>query len=353
MKLLLISICIPAIWIGGVNSSKAGDLPRIMVLGTGGTIQSKGLDRLTLYDYREGKYDINELLEQIPEVNQIADVEAVQIVNIGSPSMTAGVWKEIVTYINNCVATDKKIDGFVLTHGTNTLEETAYFLNLTVKTDLPVVMVGSQRPATAISGDGPLNLYNAIKVASDPESRGKGVLIAMNQQINAAREGTKTSTYKVEAFQARDLGIIGVIDPDGVRYYRESTKRHTVFSEFDVDKIDTWPRVDVVESHCEAPGDLINYLVERGARGIVMAGHGAGGISPGQQEQISEIGTASTTFVVCSRTGSGRVITTQRMRDSGLISGDNLLPHKARILLQLCLASGLSDTEISRVFSQY
>jgi L-asparaginase len=334
-------------------TSHAVDLPLVYILGTGGTIQSKGDTRMTLHDYRAGRFDISELVEALPELQDIARIEAKQVTNIGSPSMTPVVWKELAETINALAAENPEIAGFVLTHGTNTLEETAWFLHLTVKTDRPVVVVGAQRPATAISGDGPMNLYNAVKVAASEDARNKGVMIAMNQQINSAREGTKTSAYKVEAFQSRDLGLLGVIDPDGVQFYREPTRRHTIFSEFSISEISEWPRVDVVESYAGAPGDIIEFLIRSGSKGIVLSGHGAGGSSPEQSTQFKAATDQGIIVIAASRTGSGRVIQGTRMEENGILAGDNLLPHKARILLQLALASGLDKPAIERILEQY
>jgi len=188
-------------------------LPRVIVLGTGGTIQSKGATRMVLNDYRAGRFEINELLALTPEINQLARIEAIQFANIGSPSMTPELWKSLSEKINTMAYEQPDIAGFVITHGTNTLEETAFFLHLTVRTDKPVLVVGAQRPSTSISADGPQNLYQAVQAAIDPDSRNRGVMICMNQQLTSAREGTKSSTYKVEAFNARDLGVLGVVDP--------------------------------------------------------------------------------------------------------------------------------------------
>jgi len=190
-------------------------------------------------------------------------------------------------------------------------------------------------------------------VACSPDAVGRGVMIVMNQQINCAREATKTSAYKVEAFQGRDIGLLGVVDPDGVQFYREPARRHTILSEFDVEKVESWPRVDVVATYAGAPADLIDVLVERGVKGIVVAGHGAGGYSPEQGDALKRAVEKGVAVVSASRTGSGRVIAGSRMKEAGIIAGDNLLPHKARILLQLALASGLDAKEIERVFDQY
>lgn len=330
-----------------------GDLPKVVVLGTGGTIQSKGDTRMTLHDYRAGRFDISELLEALPEANSIANIEAMQFSNVGSPAITSKEWIGLSKKIDEMAAKDPEIAGFVITHGTNTLEETAYFLHLTVKTDRPVVMVGAQRPGTAISGDGPMNLYHAIQVAALPDARAKGVLVCMNQQINSAREVTKTSTYKVEAFNSRDLGLLGVVDPDLIRLARKPTRRHTFLSEFHIGDFSDMPRVDILDTYIEAPGDLVDFLVEKGTKGIVFSGHGAGGLSPAQTEAAKKAVEKGVVVVTTSRTGSGRVIPTSRSIESGIVTGDNLLPHKARILLQVALASGKSTEEMKRIFDTY
>jgi L-asparaginase len=207
-------------------SAQPAALPRVVVLGTGGTIQSKGDTRMVRHDYRAGRFEINELLALIPEVNKLARIEATQVSNIGSPSMTPELWKQLADKINTMAYEQPDIAGFVLTHGTNTLEETAFFLNLTVRTDKPVLVVGAQRPSTSISADGLQNLYQAVQAAIDPDSRNRGVMICMNQLLVSAREGTKTSAYKVEAFTARDaFGITGypgivMLGPDGTVQWR-------------------------------------------------------------------------------------------------------------------------------------
>jgi L-asparaginase len=339
-----------------IPSAQAAEpsLPRVIVLGTGGTIQSKGATRMVRHDYKAGKFEINELLAMIPEVNKIARIESEQFSNIGSPSMTPELWKKLAEKINKMAYEQPDIAGFVLTHGTNTLEETAFFLHLTIRTDKPVLVVGAQRPSTSISADGLQNLYQAVQAAIAPDSRNRGVMICMNQYLVSAREGTKTSAYKVEAFTARDLGALGVVDPDGVHYYRKPFRRHTVMSEFDIEKITKFPRVDVVDSYAAAPRDMIDFLVSKGAKGIVLSGHGAGGSSPAQAEAMAAAVKKGVAVVNASRTGSGRVIASAANLEAGIVPGDNLLPHKARILLMLALASGKSsEAELTRIFDQY
>src|SRR5258708_3119257 len=212
--------------------------PKVHVIGTGGTISGGGSDRMEVAGYKAGCFLIKDMLAQIPELNDIAEVTSEQLVNVGSDKIGEKELLMLAKRINALCAEQPDIAGFVVTHGTGTLDETSYFLDLTVRTDKPVVIVGSMRPWSAISSDGPLNLYNAVRVAAFPESRGKGALIMLNDEINAAREGTKTDTERVETFNSREFGFLGYADPDKIVYYRTPLFRHTYKSEFDVTKLD-------------------------------------------------------------------------------------------------------------------
>ena len=233
-------------------AAQCGDsLPLVWVLSTGGTISGKGASSTDLAEYKSGSLLGEELVRGVPEIQKYARVKVEQITNVSSADITLANWITIANRINRIFSEDPKVAGVVITHGTNTLEETAYFLNLTVKDARPVVVVGSMRPSTAISADGPLNLLNAIRTAISPEARGKGVLIAMNDEINGARDATKTNTYRVETFRAPELGYLGYVDADRVSFYRTSTKRHTVNSEFDVRGVEKLPSVEIVYSYVE------------------------------------------------------------------------------------------------------
>ena len=214
-----------------------------------------------------------QLVKAVPQISQIADVRVEQIVNVRSSDLTIDNWLTLAKRIQAILKETPAVSGFVVTSGTNTLEETSYFLNLTVRSDRPVVLVGAMRPATAISADGPLNLLNAVKTAIAPESRGKGGLIVLNDEINAARDTTKTNTLRVETFRAPELGILGYIDEDKVSYYRATTKRHTLNSEFDVTNLTTLPKVTILYSYIEPDATLIQAAIKSGAKGIVFAGH--------------------------------------------------------------------------------
>jgi L-asparaginase len=331
----------------------AGDLPLVVVLSTGGTIAGRGGSSTSLSEYKAGSILGSELVDAVPEIKQYAQVRVEQIANIGSTNINTALWLKLAARINAIFSEDPKVAGVVVTHGTNTLEETAYFLHLTVKHDKPVVVVGSQRPATAISADGPLNLLNAIRVASAPIARGKGVLVVMNDEINGARDVTKSNTYRVETFRSGELGFLGYVDVDEVTFYRASTKRHTAQSEFDVSKLSSLPRVEILYAYAEPSVEAIKAFGSAG--GIVFAGTGAGGLSLLERAAIKALGSFDTrpVMVATSRTGNGRVIARKEYDAEGILPGDNLNPQKARILLMLALTKTRDLAEIRRMFREY
>jgi len=333
------------------------ELPIVWVLSTGGTISGRGASPTALSEYKSGSLLGRELVAGVPEIAQYATVKVEQIVNVGSPDITLENWLTIARRINRIFAEDPKAAGVVITHGTSTLEETAYFLNLTVKDERPVVLVGAQRPASAISADGPLNLLHAIRTAAAPEARGKGVMIVMNDEINAAREVTKTSTYRVETFRAPDLGFLGYVDADRVSFYRASTKRHTSHSEFDVSAIASLPKVDIVYSYVEPNPAMMQALVTSGDRGIVFAATGAGTLSSFEKQALQPIlalpAATRPVLVRSSRTGSGRVVGREEYDAMNMIPADTLNPQKARILLMLALTRTRDLREIGRMFAEY
>ncbi len=335
------------------QNQSAADLPLVVVLTTGGTIASQGSTSLTLSDYTAGRIEGNALVEAVPEIASIARTEVEEISNIGSPNITTEIWLSLANRINEIFATRPEVSGIVITHGTNTMEETAYFLHLTVNSDKPVVLVGAQRPATAISADGPLNLINAIRVAGAPEARGMGTMLVLNDQINSARDVAKTNTYRLEAFNSGDLGFLGYADSDRVVFYRSLMRRHTIHSEFDITNVTDIPRVDIVYSYAEASRVPIDALVEAGARGIILAGTGAGGSAPDEFEGLRAAAENGVAVIASNRVGSGRVLDRQRYVDASIIPGDNLSPQKARILLMLALTQTNDPAEIRRIFEEY
>jgi L-asparaginase len=330
-------------------------VPKVALIVTGGTIDSLGADRLDLAWYIEAgkRLDEGQLVGSLPELGDIATVEEVPFRRLPSHALVDRDWLDMVELLHGTLEGDGA-DGVVITHGTNTLEETAYFLNLVLKTDKPVVLVGSMRPASALSADGYLNLINAVRVAAEPASQGYGVLVVMNDRIYGARDLTKTATYRVEAFQGRDLGPLGFADADSrVRYYHRSTKRHTTETEFDVAGLESLPRVDVVVSYAGADGAMIEASVAAGAKGIVCAATGAGRPTPAQDEAFDRAGEKGVMMCLCSRVGSGRVVRSPSLRRRGFVAADNLQPWKARVLLALALGVTDDPDAIQGMFDTY
>jgi L-asparaginase len=336
------------------QNAPPNDLPEVWVLATGGTISGQGSSSTSLTEYRAGALLGAELVAAIPDIQRHATVRVEQIVNVGSPNLTLDNWMTLSHRINAIFSDDPDVAGVVITHGTNTLEETAYFLNLTVRHDRPVVLVGAQRPASAISADGPLNLLNAIRTAVSPAARGKGVLVVMNEEINAARDVTKTNTYRVETFRSPELGFLGYVDADAVSFYRASTKRHTANSEFDLTAVIELPTVDIVYSYVQPNPVMIEALIASEVDGLVLAGTGAGLISRVERAAIEQVPASSRPVIVRSnRTGNGRVVALESYDASGMIPADTLNPQKARILLMLALTKTQDLDEIRRIFQEY
>jgi L-asparaginase len=331
-------------------------LPRVGLILTGGTIDSVGTDRLDLAWYIEAGKRLGDgaLLGRIPELAKIAAVQEIQFRRLPSQALVDKDWLDLVRTIHSIFDEDRA-DGIVITHGTNTLEETAYFLNLTLKTDKPVVIVGSMRPSSAISADGDLNLLNAVKVAADPSSRGRGCLVVMNDTIYSARDVTKNSTYRVQAFQSRDLGPLGFADADGkIAYYHRPARKHTVETEFDVRSMQSLPRVDIVVSYVNADGAMIEAAVKAGAKAIVSAATGAGRPTPAEDDAFDKAYKENQVLMcLCSRVAAGRVVRSPGLTRRGFVAGDNLQPWKARILLALALTKTSNADDIQRMFDSY
>lgn len=330
-------------------------LPRVAILATGGTIAGRAGSSLS-HEYKAGSATGTELVEAVPELARVADVQVEQVCNIASSNMRFEVWHSLVARIDALFSGDPDLAGIVVTHGTNTLEETAYFLNLTVRHDRPVVLVGSQRPATALSPDGPLNLVNAVRVAACPDSRGRGVLVMLNDEINAARDVTKTNTYRVETFRSGDLGFLGYADADQMAYYRRPEKRHTVDSEFAADPAGELPKVEIIYGYVESDARVvIDALKAAGTRGFVLTGTGAGMLSDVEKAVVRESQQRGdgVMFVRSNRLGNGRVLPHGEHDELGIVPADNLNPQKARILLMLALSRTHDVAEIRRIFAQY
>lgn len=328
---------------------------RVALIITGGTIDSVGNDRLDMGWYIEAGKRLDEggLVGRVPELKSIAEVTEIPFRRLPSQSITTSDWLDLIKTIHGLFESDSA-DGVVITHGTNTLEETAYLLHLTLKTDRPVVLVGAMRPASAISADGDLNLLNAVRVAADPASAGAGALVVLNDTILSGRDVTKTATYRVETFQGRDLGPLGYADNDGrVLFYHRPARPHTTQTVFQPGDIANLPRVDVVVSYIGADGSLIDAAVAAGARGIVSAGTGAGRPTPGEDAALARAAEAGVLVCQGSRVGSGRSLRSPGLRKKGWVAADNLQPWKARLLLALALSRTTDPDEIQSYFDTY
>lgn len=325
-----------------IRASAETSLPTVVLFTTGGAIQGKGIDRQEIVDYSAGTVAPAELLADLPELKQLANIELRELANVGEGMNTAEELK-LAREVNAALA-KPNVSGAVVAHGTETLEETAYFLNLVVRSDKPVVVVGALRPFTAVSRDGPFNLYNAVRVARSPNAKGLGVLVMLNDEINAARDVTKANTNRLDAFTSRDLGPLGYADSDRVVFYRRPVRRHTVKSEFAVDDLRALPRVDVTYAYQDADATAIDAFVAAGAKGIVLAGAGPESIGRGQTGVV---------FVLSSRNGSGRVVEGAGSKGRRVLTTDNLTPQKARVLLRLALTKTNDLAELQRIFNEY
>ena len=329
----------------------AAELPRVRLITTGGTISNRPGTRLSPA----------ELVASVPDLDEFVEAETEEFANVSSSSLTLDQWLQLSRRIDAVFAGDPELAGIVLTSGTDTLEELAYFLHLTVRHERPVVVVGSMRRPETLGYDGAANLHQAFRVAADPGSLGRGVLVVLNDEINSAREVTKTDALHLQTFETRRYGALGVAARDRVLYYRRVERRHTAASEFDVGQTQRLPRVDIVLAYQGASGDLVRAAVDRGTHGIVIAGAGAGATSSGQRDAIAYAYDHNVLVVFTTRTGSGRIAppeptpeesaadTPTRLR----VSGEDLAPVKARVLLMLGLMVTDEVDEIQRMFGEY
>ncbi len=330
---------------------------RIAIFATGGTIVSSGDSATQMTGYSIKGLNVNDLIAAVPQLTDVADIEARQIANIDSSSMKASVWSDLAHAIEEEARRDE-VDGIVVTHGTDTLEETAYFLNLLLSTDKPVVLTGAMRPATALSAEGPLNLLNAVRVAASPDACGKGVLIVLNDSIGTARDMTKTHPTNVATFRGPDLGAIGSISGDRIEFIGASAKDHTTKTPFTLEKLDLYlkthgklPRVDIVYSHTDDDGVMVKAAVTAGAEGIVHAGTGNGSIHEETEPALFEAAKAGIVIVRASRVHGGAIVEgLERWQQAGFVPSGSLNPQKARVLLQLALTVTKDPTAIDSLF---
>jgi len=330
-------------------------LPRIAVVGTGGTISSLGASSLDVLDYPEfgTKLGVEQVLERTPEARTVADVLPVAFRAVGSTAIGPTDWLQLRDLLHTTVAADPELDGIVILHGTATLEETAFFLNLTLAIKQTVVLVGAQRPASALGTDGGANLVAALRVAGSPSARGLGVLVVMNDEIHAARDVVKTSTYRLQTFRSPDFGALGHVDGDGVQVLRATRRRHAPDTEFTQALPAVLPRVDIVLSYAGVDGTMVEAARAAGARGIVSAGLAPGIATPAERTALEAAVAAGITVVQCSRASSGRVGRRRYLQEAGMVSGEDFSPQKARILLMLALTTTSDPARIGSMFQAY
>ena len=329
--------------------------PQVVIIGTGGTISSVGRNPLDLVRYVDNQkvYQVDELIDAFPEVRSQADLIPVRLRAIPSTSIGPKEWLEINTKIHDVTAENPSVDGIVITHGTSTLEETAYFLNLVCKVKVPVVLVGAQRPASGMGTDAGINLVNAIRTAAHPNSRGRGVLGVLNDEIHFARDMTKTSTLRQQTFKSHDFGLLGHADWDKIAYYRLPERRKAPDTEFDVLGISELPRVDIALSYAGSMGTAIPAFQAAGAKGIVVGTMAPGYVTPQELEQLEAASEAGVAVVHSTRAGTGRVADVPSRRTSKTILADNLPPEKARVLLSVALTKTNNPSELQRIFDEY
>ena len=333
--------------------AQAKPLPNIVILATGGTIAGAAATG-TQSAYTSGAVTIDAMLTAVPGIKDLANIKGEQISNVGSQDMTFEIMLTLAKRINALLA-QNNVDGIVVTHGTDTMEETAFFLNLVIKSDKPVVMVGSMRPSTAVSADGPLNLFNAIGVASDPNSRGRGVMVVMNDWIHGAHSLTKTSTTAIQTFMSPLRGLVGISSYGKNDFFNTPHWKHTTASEFDISNVSILPRVDILYACADMSADLIDASVAHGAKGIVIAGVGNGNMNHTSLQAAANAAQKGVVVVRSSRVATGTVGRNVEVNDDemNLIASDELNPQKARILLMLALLKPRSRAELQNLFYSY
>lgn len=334
-------------------NAMAQQKPTIHILATGGTIAGSGTSSTTSA-YNAGDVAINELIKAVPQIEEIATIYGEQVVKIGSQDMNDAIWLVLAKRINTLLQQDD-VDGVVVTHGTDTMEETAYFLSLVIKSNKPVVLVGAMRPSTSMSADGPLNLYNAVVTAADKQSKGKGVLVAMNSKVFDARGVTKTNTSSVETFDSPNSGAMAEIHNSKLFYNSATVKPHTLNSEFDVSSLTSLPKVAILYSYSNVEPEMVQAVLNSNYKGIVHAGVGNGNIHKNIFPSLINAVNQGVAVVRSSRVFSGSTTLDAEVDDKAyhFIASGDLNPQKARVLLQLALTKTTDWQEIQKLFLKY
>ncbi|MEY2615514.1 MAG: hypothetical protein QOH78_1287 [Verrucomicrobiota bacterium] len=329
-------------------------LPTVVILATGGTIAGSGATSTTTVGYKAATVPVQALIDAVPELKKIANVRGEQVFQIASQNMTNDYWLKLAKRVNDLLQ-QPEVSGIVVTHGTDTLEETAYFLNLVSKSEKPVVIVGAMRPSTALSADGPINLYNAVLIAGSKEAVGKGVLVCLNDQINAARDVTKTNTSTADTFKSPELGILGYIQGNRVAFYRLPARKHTLNSEFDISGVDKLPNVEIAYGFANVSRTAVDAFAASGVDGIVYAGVGDGNPSQLTEQALADARAKGILIVRSARVGNGIIARNNEVNDDqrDFVVSDTLNPQKARILLTVALTKTKDTKELQRIFYEY
>lgn len=326
-------------------------MKNIVIVATGGTIAGSGkVGKAT--NYQAGKININEIIDSIPMINEVANLNAIQLFNVDSNEMDEEHWLILANKINELASCDD-VDGIVVTHGTDTLDETAYFLNLTINTYKPVVLTGAMRPASATSADGPMNLYQAVCLASCDDAMGHGVMAVFSSTIYSGRDIQKISNFKTDAFEQKDFGCLGYMNDDKVMMFSRTFKKHTLQSIFSEKPIIKLPAVGIVYYYAGAASDILEQMAKN-HQGIVIIGSGSGNYSKAWLEQIENLSAKGTVFVRASRVNQGIVYESDIFDPHNLcIPSNTLSGQKARVLLMLALTITSDVSEIKRIFNEY
>ncbi len=349
--LLLLILCRPAV---RADDTTEQTLPNVVILATGGTIAGSGATSTTTVGYKAATVPVQALIDAVPELKKIATVRGEQVFQIASQNMTNDYWLTLAKRVNGLLQ-QSDVAGIVITHGTDTLEETAYFLNLVSKSDKPVVIVGAMRPSTALSADGPINLYNAVLIAGSKEAVGKGVLVCLNDQINAARDVTKTNTSTADTFKSPELGVLGYVQGNRIAFYRLPARKHTLNSEFDIAEVDKLPNVEIAYGFANVSRTAVDAFAASGVDGIVYAGVGDGNPSELTEQALADARAKGILIVRSARVGNGIVARNNEVNDDkrDFVVSDTLNPQKARILLTVALTKTKDTKELQRIFYEY
>jgi L-asparaginase len=351
--LRMIALFGTALLLASGAAAQTAKKPNIVILATGGTIAGAATSQ-TDAGYQSGAVGVDILIQAVPQLKDLANVSGEQIASIGSQDMNDEVWLKLGKRVNELLASPK-VDGVVITHGTDTLEETSYFLHLVVKSDKPVVLTGSMRPSTAMSADGPLNIYNAVAIAADPQARGRGVLVTIDDDIHSAHDLIKMHTTDVGTFRSGEAGLVGAVLFGKTTWYRTPTQVHTAKSELGIGDGNSLPRVDIIYAHANMSPDLITAAVKNGAKGIVIAGVGDGNMTAPALEAAKQAAAQGVVVVRSSRVNGGIVRRNIEVSDDqlGTVASMELNPSKARVLLQLALLKSSDAKKVQDFFNRY